>query len=158
MGGSQFLCAEPVKILDITSGPQCAVTVNVCTGTRTCADAYTHVHACTHTRLEPRGERPPGCRLEAKSQRGRGTSQLESPKLGFLRCGATGGRGLGAGRGGSEDGAMPGSAWAGNQVLRWGQVEVSRVIIGQTATVWKERGFRKPPVLPPACSPPSPSS
>ena len=66
--------------------------------------------------------------------------------------------GAGAGRGGSEDGGMPGRAQAGNQVLRWGQVEVSRVIIRQTATAWKERGFRKPPVLPPACSPPSPSS
>ena len=91
---------------------------------------------------------------------GRRPHSLQSPKPGFLRHGAAGGWGLGAGagRGGSEDAGMPGRARAGNQVLRWGQVEVSRVIIGQTAMAWKERGFRKPPVLPPACSPPSPSS
>lgn len=58
LGGSQFLCAEPVKILDITSGPRCADTVNMHTGTRTYTDAYTHVHARTHTSRTQRGKAP----------------------------------------------------------------------------------------------------
>ena len=89
-----------------------------------------------------------------------GEFTVTEPQAGFLRHGAAGGGGwgLGAGRGRSEQGGWCLGGLRGNQVLRWGQVEVSRVIIGQTATARKERGFRKPPFLPPACSPPSPSS
>lgn len=44
-----------------------------------------------------------------------------------------------------------------NQFLHWGQVGVSRVILGQPVKGGEERGFRKSPALPPACLPPSPS-
>lgn len=42
-----------------------------------------------------------------------------------------------------------------NQFLHWGQVDVSRVIIGQLGKARDERDFRKSPALPPACFPPS---
>lgn len=51
-GGFRFLSAEPVKIPDVTSSPECAVTVNRHAGTHTRTQMHGHVHTHTHVHAQ----------------------------------------------------------------------------------------------------------